>query len=296
MEESNNIENKQDISLSTQNINKSEESLSISTNNSVNSKINETSETLEIKPERQKSEFESHIIEAYKIITGFYQKNESKKDKNNNKINIQLCEKEMRIALNECTKSQNIKLNKNTLDKISRIILHNHINVLLILGKIFINLMNREKLFDPSDKNIDLNLIIFYINEVCNLNHILKETYLGNKLNQTSIKYIEKIIIDFHFEEEQINAMRHLIDVNTIKQNSTKINLNSFEEMVMSILNLVQSQDNYYMQYKIIINNYDYIIGVLNQAILNERNNLENYIEFGKILAYLLYNKKYVIL
>ena len=38
------------------------------------------------------------------------------------------------------------------------------------LGKIFINLMNREKLFDPSNKNIDLNIIIFFINEICNLN------------------------------------------------------------------------------------------------------------------------------
>ena len=85
-------------------------------------------------------------------------------------MNIQLCEKEMRIALNKCIESPNVKINKNTLDKISRIILHKKINVLLILGKIFINLMNREKLFDPSNKNIDLNIIIFFINEICNLN------------------------------------------------------------------------------------------------------------------------------
>ena len=296
MKESDNIEEKKDISLTTQNINKSEESLSISTNKLVNSKINETSETLEIKPKKLKSEFELHIIEAYKIIAGFYQKNESKKDKNykDNIINIQSCEKEIRIALNRCIESPNIKLNKNTLDKISRIILHNNINILLIMGKIFINLMNKEKLFDPSDKNIDLNIIISFINEVCNLNNILKETYLGNKLNQISIKFIEKMITDFNFKEEQINAMRHLINVNTIKQNSTKININSYEEMVMSILDLVQSQENYYMQYKVVINNYDFIMGMIHQTDLGEQN-ISNYIELGKIFAYLLYNKKYVI-
>ena len=209
-------------------------------------------------------------------------------------MNIQLCEKEMRIALNKCIESPNVKINKNTLDKISRIILHKKINVLLILGKIFINLMNREKLFDPSDKNIDLNIIIFFINEICNLNSLLKETYLGNKLNQISIKFIEKIINDFHFEQDQISAMKNLLDSHSVKQNSIKINLNSFEEMVISISDLLQIQENYYMQYKVIINNYDFITGMINQTDLGEKN-LNNYIELGKIFAYLLYNKKYVI-
>ena len=211
------------------------------------------------------------------------------------KKNIQLCEKEMRLVLIKCKETSNIKLNKNTLDKISRIILHNKINILLILGKIFINLMSKEKLFDPLDKKDDLNNIVFFINEICNLNTILKETYLGNKLNQISIKFLEKIIKDFHFEQYQFSAMKNLLNSNIEKQKPNKINLNSLEEMTLSIIDLLQNQENYYMQYKIIVNNYDYIIGILNQTILDERNNLENYIEFGKILAYLLYNKKYVI-
>ena len=79
------------------------------------------------------------------------------------KKNIQLCEKEMRLVLIKCKETSNIKLNKNTLDKISRIILHNKINILLILGKIFINLMIKEKLFDPLDKKDDLNNIVFFL-------------------------------------------------------------------------------------------------------------------------------------
>ena len=71
----------------------SDESKSVSINNIINS---ETSANIKINKENKenkKSEFESHIIEAYKIISGFY-KNEN--DKNNNIENpindIQLCE------------------------------------------------------------------------------------------------------------------------------------------------------------------------------------------------------------
>ena len=201
----------------------------------------------------------------------------------------------MRMALDICIKSPKIQLNKNIIDKISRIMLHNKINILLILGKICINLMNKENLFPPSDKKLDLNNIIFFINEICSLNSQLKETYLSNKLNKISLKFIEKIVNDFHFEQDQISAMKKLLHANIERQKSIKINLNSLEEMVISINDLLQSQDNYYMQYKIITNNYEYILGMINQIDLNEKNNLSNYIELGKIFAYLLYNKKYVI-
>ena len=295
----NNSEKKEEISLSSSNI---KSTISSSENILDNSKTNKNSETIKIKSEKNKSEFELHLIEAYKIIIGFYQTNQAKNDnksknKNfqNDKMKIQLCEKEMRIALNKCIESKNIKLNKNILDKISRIIQHNQINILLILGKIFIELMNKEKLFEPTDNKIDSNNIILFINQICNVNYILKETYLGNKLNQISIKFIQKLITDFHFEQDQVVELNNLIKLNTEKQKPKKLNLNSFEEMVISINDLLQAQDNYYMQYKILINNYNYIIGMINQTDFDERNNLSNYIELGKIFAYLLYNKKYVI-
>ena len=295
----NNSEKKEEISLSSSNI---KSTISSSENILDNSKTNKNSETIKIKSEKNKSEFELHLIEAYKIITGFYQTNKAKNDKKsknknfqNDKMKIQLCEKEMRIALNKCIESKNIKLNKNILDKISRIIQHNQINILLILGKIFIELMNKEKLFGPTDNKIDSNNIILFINQICNVNYILKETYLGNKLNQISIKFIQILITDFHFEQDQVVELNNLIKLNTEKQKPKKLNLNSFEEMVISINDLLQTQDNYYMQYKILINNYNYIIGMINQTDFDERNNLSNYIELGKIFAYLLYNKKYVI-
>ena len=285
-------------------IESTQDSISISKNILSKSGVNEISETSQIKPIKNISEFQFHLIEAYKHITGFYQNSlnanlikDKNAEKNNNQPqnNIQLCENELRIALNKLNESPKIELNKNILDKISRIIRHNKINILLILGKICMNLMSREKLFNSDDKNLDINTVIFFINEICYLNSILKETYLGNKLNQESIKFIQKIINDFKFENDQFSALKNLIDLQSEKQKQNKLNLNSLEEMILSINDLEQSQDNYYMQYQIIINNFDYIIGMINQSDVNDRNNLSNYIELGQIFAYLLFNKKYVL-
>ena len=249
------------------------------TTREINDKIN--------KNEIIKSDFENHIIEVYKIISGYYSKINEEKNRN-----IKLCEIEMRKALDICQKEENIILNKNILDKISRIINHQKINILLILSKIFIALMQKNNLFE---KKVDLNIIIIFMNEICNLNAILKETYIGYKLNIISQKFIEKIMSQFSFELDQIRAIKNLLEINSQKMKPYKLNLNSFEEMILSLNDLLINQDRLLMQYKIIIDNFIYILGMISQVDLDERNNLENYIELGKILALLLYNKKYVI-
>ena len=249
------------------------------TSREINDKIN--------KNEIIKSAFENHIIEVYKIISGYYSKINEEKNRN-----IKLCEIEMRKALDICQKEENIILNKNILDKISRIINHQKINILLILSKIFITLMQKNNLFE---KKVDLNIIIIFLNEICNLNAILKETYIRYKLNTISQKFIEKIMTQFSFELDQIRAIKNFLEINSQKMKPYKLNLNSFEEMILSLNDLLISQESYLMQYKIIIDNYIYILGMISQVDLDERNNLENYIELGKILALLLYNKKYVI-
>ena len=110
---------KENIKLSSEINVKSEDSISTSVNNIINSKANE-SESLKVSQEKVKSEFELHIIEAYKILSGFYQnpnikkinKNKTNiniKEEKNSTINIQLCEKEVRMALNKCIESPNIK-------------------------------------------------------------------------------------------------------------------------------------------------------------------------------------------
>ena len=249
--------------------------------------ISKSENIINPKIENNKSEFEHCIIEVYKILSGYYIK--ENKEKN---LNIKLCEIEMRKALDICQKNSKINLNKNILDKISRIIHHNKINILLILSQIFIVLMQKETLFE---KKSDINNIISFLNEICNLNKILQETYIGYKLHTISQKFIEKIISEFNFELEQISAIKNIINLNTQKMKSVKLKLNSFEEMSISLYDLLLSQESHLMQYKLIMDNFNYIIGMINQVDLDEKNSLENYIELGKIFAFLLYNKKYVI-
>ena len=249
--------------------------------------ISKSENIIDPKMENNKSEFEHCIIEVYKILSGYYIK--ENKEKN---LNIKLCEIEMRKALDICQKNSKINLNKNILDKISRIIHHNKINILLILSQIFIVLMQKETLFE---KKSDINNIISFLNEICNLNKILQETYIGYKLHTISQKFIEKIISEFNFELEQISAIKNLINLNTQKMKSVKLKLNSFEEMSISLYDLLLNQESHLMQYKLIMDNFNYIIGMINQVDLDEKNSLENYIELGKIFAFLLYNKKYVI-
>jgi hypothetical protein len=249
--------------------------------------ISKSENIINPKIENNKSEFEHRIIEVYKILSGYYIK--ENKEKN---LNIKLCEIEMRKALDICQKNSKINLNKNILDKISRIIHHNKINILLILSQIFIVLMQKETLFE---KKSDINNIISFLNEICNLNKILQETYIGYKLHTISQKFIEKIISEFNFELEQISAIKNLINLNTQKMKSVKLKLNSFEEMSISLYDLLLNQESHLMQYKLIMDNFNYIIGMINQVDLDEKNSLENYIELGKIFAFLLYNKKYVI-
>ena len=249
--------------------------------------ISKSENIINPKIENNKSEFEHCIIEVYKILSGYYIK--ENKEKN---LNIKLCEIEMRKALDICQKNSKINLNKNILDKISRIIHHNKINILLILSQIFIVLMQKETLFE---KKSDINNIISFLNEICNLNKILQETYIGYKLHTISQKFIEKIISEFNFELEQISAIKNLINLNTQKMKSVKLKLNSFEEMSISLYDLLLNQESHLMQYKLIMDNFNYIIGMINQVDLDEKNSLENYIELGKIFAFLLYNKKYVI-
>ena len=177
--------------------------------------INNTKEEI-----TQKTDFEEHIIEAYKILSGFYLKISPEKNKN-----IKLCELEIQKAFNICKKNESININKNILDKISRIIYHNKINILFLLAKIFISLMSKQKLFE---KNTDLKLIIYFMNVICNLNNLLEETYISYKLNFISQKFIEKILSEFNFEYDQVLAIKDLLEKNYLKMKTGKINTNSF--------------------------------------------------------------------
>ena len=288
------------------------------------SKENENSETLTIKP-KIKSEFENHIIKAYKKLIGLdLPLNENENDQKNKKeanndtsentrekekisipktesesrINVKQCEKEIRLALESCIESKIIVLNKNILDKMGRIVRHNKINLLFIIGKIYMNLMSKDYLFNPSNKNIDMPLLILFCNEVISLNSLLKQTYLGNKYNQCLINFIIKIMHNYKLENDQLSVMKEILETHNINQKPIKVKTSSYEDMVKSINDNLIAQEYTYGQYKFIYENNEAIYNMIKDSNIveqNDLNNLNHYLDLGKIFAYLLFNKKYVV-
>jgi hypothetical protein len=287
-------------------------------------KENENSETLTIKP-KIKSEFENHIIKAYKKLIGLdLPLNENENDQKNKKeanndtsentrekekisipktesesrINVKQCEKEIRLALESCIESKVIILNKNILDKMGRIVRHNKINLLFIIGKIYMNLMSKDYLFNPSNKNIDMPLLILFCNEVISLNSLLKQTYLGNKYNQCLINFIIKIMHNYKLENDQLSVMKEILETHNINQKPIKVKTSSYEDMVKSINDNLIAQEYTYGQYKFIYENNEAIYNMIKDSNIveqNDLNSLNHYLDLGKIFAYLLFNKKYVV-
>ena len=272
-------------------------------------------ENINLKPQKEKSEFEIHIIQAYKKLTGQNSsdlnnkaqisenlpENQNQKEimtNSENILNVKNCEKEIRLALNSCIETKIISLNKNILDKMSRIIRHNKMNLIFIIGQIYINLMSKDYLFNPLNKNINLNLLISFCNEVITLNSILKETYLGNKYNQVLINFIIRIMSDYTLEKDQLLVMREILERHNINQKPIKINGNNFEDIAKFINNTLNEQESFYEQYKFIFDNSDYIGNIINNVNINNQEELKylnNYLDLGKIFSYLLFNKKFVV-
>ena len=308
-------ENKVDSEKSTS----SHEQNNIIINMPKSSDNSENSETLTIKPKIPKSDFENHIIKAYRKLIGIdsplntniYNNNETNEENENSKekepinrseskINIKRCENEIRLALKSCIDTKVIDINKNILDKMGRIVRHNKINLLFIIGKIYINLMNKDYLFNPSNKNINMEILISCCNEVITLNSLLKQTYLGNKYNQTLINFIIKIMHNYTFESEQLNVMKEILETHNINQKPIKVKTSSYNDMVKSINDNLNSQENTFGQYKFIFDNMELIENMINNSVIpeqeqNDLNSLNDYLYLGKIFTNLLFNEKFVI-
>ena len=181
-----------------------------------------------------------------------------------------------------------------------RMVRHNKINLLFIIGKIYINIMNKDYLFNPSNKNINMEILISFCNEVISLNSLLKQTYLGNKYNQTLINFIIKIMHNYKLENEQLSVMKEILETHNVNQKPIKIKTSSFSEMVKSISDTLNSQENIYAQYKFIFENMELIEDMINNSDISEKdqndlNSLNDYLYLGKIFATLLFNKKFVV-
>ena len=282
----------------------------IDTSASINN-LDSKAESITVKPKPQQSKFESYIVSAYKKLVGFddkkpepqkldkkAQKELKAKLEEEEKLKVSDCESELRKAIAEAESAKNVFLNKNIIDKTSRIYKRNKINLSLVIGEIYIQLMNKQNLFSRlNQKNsLDKNIIITFINEVINMNSLLKKTYLCFKYENTLFNFLESIIKEIAFDSEQLNEINVVLQEHKSKKDAKKLNTKSSSEFLTSINEAFNKQNSLYGQYKVVIDNCEDIVNLLNTANLGDENEVKNYVKFGILLVKLFFGKKCILL
>ena len=258
-------------------------------------------ELVNIKPKVQISKFESLLVNSFKKLVGF---NEPKQEKSkelivqNEKNKINACEEELRKALEEIKEVQNVFVNKNIVDKCSRINKKNKINLSLLLGQIYIEFMHKKNIFNKINQksSIDKNIIISFINEVINMNSLLKKTYLGIKYENTLFIFLENIIKEIAFDSEQLNEINTVLQEHKSKIGLNKLNTANTKEFLSSLNSLLNKQHSLYGQYKVLLDNKEDILALIGKANCNDSNEVHDFYEFGIILIKLFFGKNCILL
>ena len=99
-------------------------------------------------------------------------------------------------------------LNKNILDKFSRILERKFFNVNILIAKIFDNLLEPENFEILSD---DFNLLINFSNEVLNLLDDIKSSLVAPRLNQRCYSFLQYLIKSNRLLEEQTESINEII-------------------------------------------------------------------------------------
>ena len=283
----------------------------IDTSSSLNTSVKSLENNLgnlNIKPKIKQTKFENYLMEAYKKLVGFEEKKQPPKKVDKNalkaqteemeKLNVNACEKELRKALEEIEKVENLCLNKNIIDKTTRIYKRNKINLSLVVGQIYIHLMKKKNLFAKLNQknNLDKNIIISFINEVINMNLLLKDTYLCIKYENALFNFLENIIKEIAFNSEQLNEINVVLQEHKAKKDSIKLNTKTSKEFLASINDALNKQNSLYGQYKVVLDNAEEIINLINAANCNESEEVHNFFELGILLIKLFFGKKCFLL
>ena len=287
------------------NIETTKNSNDISSNNNTTEKSDSSnSETLTIKPRAITTKFEIYIVNAYKKLVGFannkndIRENEKILQDEYEKLAIRECETELRKALEELDSISRIFLNKNIVDKSIRISKRNKINLSLVLGQIYIKLMYKENLLSKLNQgnNQDKNLIIYFINELINLNNLLKSTYLGAKFEISLFNFLGNVIKEIPFDSEQLNEINIVLQDHKAKSSIKKLNTSNSHDFIASINQSFNNQNSLYEQYLVVLDNTKEIIELINNSNCSEPKDIEDFLEFGVLLIKLLFGKKCILI
>ena len=148
--------------------------------------MSEIADSVKLDVVKEKSTFERAIIEAFKQkkVSDVCEKLTIAYDELPNYID------EIRKD-NEQEKKQNYILNLNIIDKISRIIERNFININILISKLFNILLNKENISLLSDNPI---ILINLSNQLMIILEIIKSCDNYNELAQKSINYMKYLI------------------------------------------------------------------------------------------------------
>ena len=245
--------------------------------------------------ENQSDSFENNIIKAYEKLSTFYksQKNNDCMINNPQLIScLKICEKKLRNALNILKQDKNIMLNRNILDKLSRLTEHDMINLNYVIGNIYMILMKRGKIFNYKSDNFELNDLVFFINKVIQFKDILINTRNGIFYKKSLIKYLNYVMNEFELQEEQKKIINKVLEENKEMKHELILH-RDFDDLVYSISEVIIKQNNSYEQYNILIKNKKMILDMIKKLNIKSRQLYNRYLEFGRILSYLFFNKSY---
>ena len=158
--------------------------------------------------------------------------------------------------------------------------------------------MSKKNIFNRlNQKNsLDKNIIISFINEVININSLLKNTYLGVKYENVLFVFLENIIKEIAFDSEQLNEINFVLQEHKTKKEAFKLNTKTTKEFLDSLNEAFNKQNSLYSQYKIVLDNMEEIINLINNANINDQNEIDNFLKFGILLVKLFFGKKCILL
>ena len=100
------------------------------------------------------------------------------------------------------------------------------------------------------------------------------------------------VINEFDLEEDQNKIINQVLDDNKELEHKLKLQ-RDFDDVVYSISECLIKQNNFYEQYNILIQNKKLIIDNIKKANIKSKENYNRYLELGRILSYLFFNKSF---
>ena len=136
-------------------------------------------------------------------------------------------------------------LNKNIIDKLSRILERKHFNVNILIAKIYENLLDSEY-YDLLSSDTDL--LIKFSNDILNLLEMIKFTLVSKQLEIKCSSFLNYLFNLQDISEEQKNTIQELLNSFPTRNSSNTYKsviclfLKKFDDICQKIIKLCSSQ------------------------------------------------------